>query len=64
MDGALNSNRNDGFLTVDEATEVLRTNRKTIYDAVARKEIPVVRIGRLIRVPIAWLRAARTTEAA
>jgi excisionase family DNA binding protein len=46
------------FNTVDEAAKVLRTNRKTVYEAVARKEIPAVRIGRLLRIPGAWLRRA------
>jgi excisionase family DNA binding protein len=62
MNGALNSSRHDRFLTVDEAAAVLRTNRKTVYDAIARKEIPVVRIGRLIRVPLEWLRRAASAS--
>jgi len=44
------------FNTVDEVAKELRTNRKTIYDAIARGEIPAVRIGRALRVPSAWLR--------
>ena len=44
------------FITVDEVARKLRTNRKTVYDAIARGEIPVVRIGRALRVPSAWLR--------
>jgi excisionase family DNA binding protein len=65
MDGAPNSNRNEGLLTVDEVAAALRMNRKTVYDAIARKEIPVVRVGRLIRVPGAWLQpAAGNAEAA
>jgi excisionase family DNA binding protein len=53
------------FNTVDEVAKELRTNRKSVYDAIARKEIPVVRIGRSIRIPGAWLRrAAAMTEAA
>jgi excisionase family DNA binding protein len=47
------------------ALKRLKTNRKTVYDAIARKEIPVVRIGRVLRVPAAWLRrAAAMTDAA
>ena len=42
---------------------MLKTNRKTIYEAIARKEIPALRIGRLLRIPGAWLnRAASMTE--
>ena len=51
-----------GFNTVDETARVLKTNRKTVYDAIARGEIPVVRIGRVIRVPGAWLKAAREAQ--
>jgi len=46
------------FNTVDEVVKKLKTNRKTVYDAIARKEIPVIRIGRSIRIPNAWLRRA------
>jgi excisionase family DNA binding protein len=52
----------DDFNTVDHTAKVLKTNRKTIYEAIARKEIPAVRIGRLLRIPGAWLnRAAAMT---
>ena len=44
------------FLTVDEIAKKLRTDRKTVYDAIARGEIPAVRIGRALRVASAWLR--------
>lgn len=38
-------------LTVDEAAALLRVDRKTLYEAVRRKQIPgVVRIGRVIRI--------------
>jgi len=35
---------------VEEFAEILRTNTWTIYEAIRRKEIPVVRIGRVIRI--------------
>jgi excisionase family DNA binding protein len=55
----------EDFHTVNETAQVLRTDRKTVYEAIARKEIPAVRIGRVLRVPSAWLkRAAAMTEAA
>jgi excisionase family DNA binding protein len=39
------------FLTVDEAAELLRVNRKSLYQAIERGEIPgVIRIGRTIRI--------------
>ena len=35
---------------VEELAEILRTNTWTIYEAIKRKEISVVRIGRVIRI--------------
>jgi excisionase family DNA binding protein len=35
---------------VEELAEILRTNTWTIYEAIKRKEISVVRIGRIIRI--------------
>jgi excisionase family DNA binding protein len=37
-------------LTVREAAELLRVNVKTIYAFIAAKRIPVLRIGRSIRI--------------
>lgn len=38
-------------LTVDEAAELLRVDRKTIYESIRRGELPgVVRLGRSIRI--------------
>ncbi|MEE8408472.1 MAG: helix-turn-helix domain-containing protein [Myxococcota bacterium] len=49
------------FVTVDELAFLLRVNRNTAYEAIARGEIPgVVRIGRKIRLcrstVVKWLR--------
>lgn len=44
------------FLTVDEAAAEIRSCRNTVYAAVARGEIPSVRIGRKILIPAAWVR--------
>ncbi len=39
------------FLSVDEAAELLRLNRKTLYEAVKLDQVPgVVRVGRSIRI--------------
>ncbi len=38
-------------MTVDEAAEELRLSRNATYEAVARKEIPSIRIGRRILIP-------------
>jgi excisionase family DNA binding protein len=42
-------------LTVDEAAKVLRLGRSAAYKAVRAKEIPSIRIGRRILVPVAAL---------
>jgi excisionase family DNA binding protein len=51
-----NDEEHPAFNTVDEVAKELRANRKSVYDAIARNEIPAVRIGRAIRIPSAWLR--------
>ncbi|MCP3060952.1 helix-turn-helix domain-containing protein [Myxococcus sp. K38C18041901] len=39
------------FLTVDEAANLLRVNRKTLYEAIRLGSVPgVVRIGKALRV--------------
>lgn len=39
------------FLTVEEAADLLRTDRKTVYMAIRRKQLPgVMRLGRSIRI--------------
>jgi excisionase family DNA binding protein len=48
------------LITADEIAAVFRVNRKTVYDALKRRELPGVHIGRLIRFyradVIDWLR--------
>jgi excisionase family DNA binding protein len=55
------------IMTVDELAALLRVNRKTAYDAIARGEIPGVRrIGRTFRASreavLAWLREGRVSR--
>jgi excisionase family DNA binding protein len=39
------------FLTVEEAAELLRVNRKTLYEAIRLDQIPgVARIGKTLRI--------------
>ena len=38
--------------TVGEVAEMLRIGRNAAYDLVARGEIPSVKVGRLVRVPV------------
>lgn len=42
-------------VTVDEAAAMLRISRGSAYEAVRRKEIPAIRIGRRLLVPLAAL---------
>jgi excisionase family DNA binding protein len=42
-------------LKPEEAAKVLRLGRNSLYEAIRRKEIPVVRIGRRLLVPKAAL---------
>jgi len=42
-------------MSVVEAGEVLGIGRSLAYAAAARGEIPVIKIGRLMRVPTAWV---------
>jgi excisionase family DNA binding protein len=42
-------------LTVEESTRILGISRATAYEAVARGEIPCIRIGKRILVPKAAL---------
>jgi len=54
-------------LTVDEVAELLRVDRKSIYAAVARGEVPgVLRVGRLIRfsreVVLRWVREGQAAS--
>jgi len=49
----------DEVLTVDEAAELLRVDRRTVYSMIKRKKIPARRLGRVIRIPkqklLTWL---------
>jgi excisionase family DNA binding protein len=39
------------FLTVEEAAELLRVNRKTLYEAIRLEQVPgVARIGKALRL--------------
>lgn len=42
-------------VTVDEAAAMLRISRGSAYEAVRRNEIPTIRIGRRLLVPLAAL---------
>lgn len=42
-------------VTLDEAASILRISRGSAYEAAKRKEIPTIRIGRRLLVPVAAL---------
>ena len=39
------------LLRVSEVVRLLGIGRSTVYELIARGELPVIRIGRLVRVP-------------
>jgi len=43
------------ILTVEEAAAFLRVGRSSAYEAIRTKQIPHIKIGRLIRIPKAAL---------
>lgn len=46
-----------GLLRVTEAARFLSLGRSKTYELISGGELPVVRIGRSVRVPVAGLRA-------
>ena len=44
-------------LTVDEARRVLRIGRRQLYRAIARRDVPALKVGRSIRIPRSGLEA-------
>jgi excisionase family DNA binding protein len=44
-------------LTVDEARRVLRIGRRQLYQAIARRDVHTVKVGRSIRIPRSSLEA-------
>lgn len=44
-------------VTIPEAARLLGISRNSAYQAASRGEIPTVRVGRLLLVPVARLRA-------
>ena len=44
-------------LTVDEARRVLRVGRRQLYQAIARRDVHTLKVGRSIRIPRSSLEA-------
>jgi excisionase family DNA binding protein len=56
MDATLeNTHPERRVVTVNEAAVMLRISRGAAYEAAKRKEIPTIRIGRRLLVPVAAL---------
>lgn len=51
----------DKLYTVQEAAEILRVRRDTVYSLVKRGQLPVVKLGRTIRIPESAFRATGNT---
>ncbi len=55
------------MLTVREAAQKLKLGRSTVYALIARNRLPVLRVGRAVRIPAdrleAWI-AARIEDPA
>ncbi len=47
------------FIRVSEAARVLDVNRNTLYRGIEAGLIPAVKVGRVYRIPSAWLEAAK-----
>jgi len=46
----------NAVLPLETAGKILRLSRGTLYEAARSGEIKTIRIGRLYKVPTAWLR--------
>ena len=42
-------------ISVDDLALVFETDRKVVYDDVDTGKVPHIRVGRLIRIPSAWV---------
>lgn len=52
----------DRLLTVAEAALALNLKPRTLYQAVERRAVPHLRVGRLVRLDLAEVRAALRVE--
>ena len=52
INGTVSERAGDGLLLrVRDVCRLLDVGRSTVYELIARGELPVIRIGRLVRVP-------------
>jgi excisionase family DNA binding protein len=59
----MSSQQSRTVLTVEELAERWQVNVKTIYAAIAAGEVPVLRIGRVLRIPLAAVLSAEQASA-
>jgi len=50
-EGASDSPPRSALLRIAEAAELLGVGRSTVYQLVSANAVPVVRVGRLVRIP-------------
>ena len=53
---------NKVVMTVEETAEYLRISRPSAYQAVKKGELPIIRVGRRILVPVAALNKLLATS--
>lgn len=63
-DHASHDGHESDLLTVPETAKLLRISRNLAYELVARRQLPCVRLGRVIRVPRMSLDAWIASQAA
>ncbi|TXH55035.1 MAG: DNA-binding protein [Desulfurellales bacterium] len=51
-------------MTVPEAARELAVSRSHLYQLAQTGKIPVRRIGRAVRIPVAWVKTAKIPEGA
>jgi len=50
------------LVTVTEASEMLSLGKSTVYELVAKKIIPSIRLGRAVRIPLRELEAGLSAK--
>ena len=56
VDSAIDDWRSRSTLTIEETAPIIRLSRGSTYEAARSGEIPTIRIGRRLLVPVAGLR--------
>jgi excisionase family DNA binding protein len=64
MDADLETKPERRVVTLSEAASILRISRGSAYEAAKRREIPTIRIGRRLLVPLAALERMLASDTA